>query len=146
MSDRPSSYSPIPRRSKNVHPSDARGILSISSQSALLLGLRVFPRICPTDQRRGGKYLVVPRNRDRACLGAPESPSSDGTTEEGQVSDNKAIVLPHPFSSLRHEDGRLDGYVIHSRIYLCHVDRQPFLVAADVGYAAVVSYCGDSVC
>lgn len=71
--------------------------------------------------RRGGKYLLVPRNRDRACLGAPESPPSDGTTEEGQVSDKKAVVaavpVPHPFSSLRHEDGRLDGYVIHSRCW-----------------------------
>lgn len=71
--------------------------------------------------RRGGKYLLVPYHRDRACLGAPDNPPSDGIGEQGQASDRNAVVaaipVPHPFSDLIQEEGYLDGYVVHSRCW-----------------------------
>ncbi|RMJ24773.1 hypothetical protein PHISP_04360 [Aspergillus sp. HF37] len=54
-----------------------------------------------------GKYLLVPRNRSRACLGAPEW-------------DSKFLaVCPvfHPFAERTQESNRLDGYAVHSRCW-----------------------------
>lgn len=72
--------------------------------------------------RSGGKYLLVPPDRERACLGAPEEPPIDWPVKQGQEFDNRkaviaAIPVPHPISNLQHTEGRLEGYVVHSRCW-----------------------------
>jgi hypothetical protein len=69
----------------------------------------------------GGEHLLVPPHRTRACIGAPEKPPSDWPVGGARVFSRKAIVaaipVPHPFSDLKPEASRLEGYAVHSRCW-----------------------------